>query len=111
MVMRNAHGISHRPQMLFHQAAIKAVVASWHGRVGGEHGLPCHPPHRLLIGVTVTLHPPPDRLQRGEGRVPFVEVIDTGSDAHRADSLHPTYSQHKFLADPDTGVATVEPAG
>ena len=47
MVVRDAEGVAHRPEVFLHEATVEAIVAGWHGRVGREHGLPGDPAHRV----------------------------------------------------------------
>ena len=80
-------------------------------RVRREHGLAGHPADGVVERIAVPLHPPADRLQRGEHGVPLVQMVDAGHDSHRADRPHAAHAEHELLPDPQPRVAAIEPAG
>ena len=59
----------------------------------------------------VFLHPLADRLQRGEGAVPFVEVINARRDAQGRQGADAADARHKLLPDADAVVAAIQPGG
>ena len=59
----------------------------------------------------VVLHPLADGLERGEGAVPFVQMIHAGRDAQGLQRPHAAHAGHQFLADARAVVAAVEPGG
>ena len=110
LVVRDAQGVPHRAEVLLHQARVEPVMAGRHGRVGREHRLPGHPPDRVVVGIPVPLHPAPHGLERGEGGMAFVQVVDAGHDPQGTDRLHAADPQDDLLPDPGAGVTAVQSA-
>ena len=108
LVVRDAHRVPGRSEVLLHQARVEAVVSGRHGRVRGEDRLPGDPADGVVERVAVPFHAAPHRLQGGERRVALVEVIDARDDPHRPDRLHSADPEDQFLANPHAVVTPVE---
>ncbi len=97
--------------MLRRQVRGEAVVAGFHGRVGGEDGAR----GGFLDGLpgiqTIGLHAMPGPLENGEGGVAFVEMKHAGSDAQGAQGAGATHAQEQFLLDAHSLVPAVELRG
>ena len=92
-------------------AAVEAVVAGRHGRVGGEDGVLRHVAQRIVKRHSVVLHPLADRLERGKRAVPLVQMIHAGRDAQRLQGPDAPHAGDQLLADSRPVVAAVEPRG
>ena len=111
LLERDAQLIAQRPEMLFDQAAVEAVVPGGDRRVRGEHGVLGHFAQAFVERHAVFLHPLADRFQRGEHAVPLVEMIDAGRNAQRLERPDAADPQHHLLANAHAVVAAVKPAG
>ena len=108
---RDAQFVAQRAEVLLDQVAVEAVVAGGHGRVGGEDGVLRHLAQGGVEAHAVVLHVVADGLQRGEGAVALVEMIDAGHDAQRLQRAHAADAGDQLLADAGAVVAAVEPGG
>ena len=110
LLVADAELIAQRAQMLFDQAAVKAVVTGGHRRVRGEDGLAGDFAQGVVEPHAVVVHPLANHFQRAERAVPFVEVIDAGRDAQGPQRLHAADAQHQLLANAGPLVAAIQPA-
>ena len=97
--------------MLFDELRAEAVVAGGDGCVRGEDDLAWN-----LAGSVVEVHAFFDHasaygLEDCEAAVAFVEVEDSGSDAHGFECAEAAYAEEEFLADAGATVAAVEARG
>ena len=97
--------------MFLHEAAVKSIVAGGHGSVRGKDRLSGDPPHRFVVRIAVAIHAPANGFQRGENRVALIEMVHARHDPHRANGFHSADTQHQFLPDANTRVASIQTAG
>jgi len=106
-VVREAHLFAQRPEVLFNQAPMKAVVPRRHWRVRREHHFARHPRQRLMKIQPLVDHAVANRFQHGKPAVPFVEMQHARRDAHRLERSETAHSQEKFLANAHAPVPAV----
>ncbi len=111
VVVRQVERLADLAEVFLDELAREAVVAGGDRRVGGEDGHPGDLPGRLAEGEPFGFHQVAAHLQPGEGAVAFVEVEDRGVDPHRLDRPDAADPEEQLLADPDPGVAAIEPRG
>src|SRR5690606_36219299 len=89
----------------------ETVDAGRYGREGGENVARGRQLPRFVEGHVVLFDGRADALQRTEGRVAFVHVVDVGMDAHRFQGADTADAQDDLLLDARLHVAAVELAG
>ncbi len=111
LLMRNAQLITERTEMLFHQTAVKAVVAGGHGRVRGEDSVLCDFANGVVKRHAVFFHPFADSLECGKSAVTFVQVVHTRRDAHGAERLDAADAEDQLLANAGAMITAIKSAG
>ena len=98
-------------KIFFHHLTRERIVASRHGRVGGENvGRSCH----LQRGIKIQLpldHIETNAFEREEGRVPLVHVKHFCFDAERAQRFDPANPEHDLLPHPHFEIASIKLRG
>ena len=110
VLVREVQPFADLAEVLLDQTGGKAIVTGGDRRVRGEDGHPRHLPHHLAEGKRGRFHHGPDHLDRGERAMPLVEMEHRGIDVQRVQGADAAHPQEQLLADPDAGVAAVEPA-
>ena len=93
--------------MLLHQFGVKPVVAGGHRGVGGENRFAGNPADSMIEADALALHAVTNRFQNGESAVAFVQVQNTGRDAHGLEGAEASDAQQQFLADPDARISAI----
>ena len=110
-VVRKPQLLAEGAEVLFDQGRVKVVVTGDHGGMGGEDRLLGHLTGGVLERHPVVVHLLANHLQRGEGVVPLVEVIDAGGDSQGPQRAHPADPRDNLLTDTGAVVPAVEGAG
>jgi len=90
---------------------VEALVPGGNGRVRREDGRPPDALERLVEREALVLDERPDALQREEGRVTLVQVIDGRLEPQSDEGPCPTDPQQHLLADPVLAVGPVQDVG
>ena len=97
--------------MLFDQVRIKAVVAGRHWRMSGEDDFPRYTRNRAVECDAFLLHPRVDRLQHCESAVSFIQVKNTGCDAHGFERAETSDAKQQLLPDASPSVSAIKAGG
>ena len=104
-----AQRLAQRAEVLLDEIGREAVVAGRDRRVRGETDVRGDHAQRLVRRQPLALHPLAPELERGEGAVAFVQVVDAGRVAERPQRPRAADAEHQLLADAGPLVAAVEP--
>ncbi len=74
--------IAQRPKMFFHQIGIEAIVACGNRCMGSKNHFPRHPWHRCIEANSFLLHAHAQRFEHGKSAVTFIQMKNSGRDAH-----------------------------
>src|ERR1700675_1050466 len=96
--MGNTERIAKRPEMLFHQAGVEAVVARRHGCVRSEGYFAGDARDGLIEIQALFLHAAANRFEDCKSAMPFVQMKNAGRDAHRAQSTEASHAEQQLLA-------------
>lgn len=102
--------ITQRPDVLFDQSGVKAVVSGIDRRVCRKTATGRRLAERGIEGETIFLNPSPNDLQRSERGVPFVHVNHARLNSDGRECSCSADPQHHFLPDANTLIAAVQPS-
>ncbi len=108
---RHVQAGAERREVLAHQVLREHVVPRRDRSVGREERVRPYALERLLERQPFSLHPLPDPLDRHEGRVAFVHVVDGRLDPHRLQRANAPHAEQDLLADSMAGVPAVQLIG
>jgi hypothetical protein len=107
LVLGNAERVAHRPQVLLHQVGVEPVVTGGHRSVRSENRLPRNPADRMIETDSLALHAVANGFQNSEPAVTFIQVQNTGRDAHGFEGAETSDAEQQFLANPDARVSSI----
>jgi hypothetical protein len=103
--------LAQRPEVLFDQIGVEAIVAGGHGSVGGENHFPGNARHGLIEADALFFHALANRFEHRKSAVSFVQVKNAGRDAQRFQSAQAADAQKQFLMHAHAAVASVQTRG